>query len=119
MENSSFLSDPGFCSKCGSILPLLKSSGGLNCYTCKTSYSAEELDIPTATYVLQFNSVDGLEEKSKKSSKDADGPTVERKCPRCGNEEMSYSTLQLRSADEGQTVFYTCTKCMFKETENS
>lgn len=47
------------------------------------------------------------------------GPVVDRKCPRCENEKMSYVTLQLRSADEGQTVFYTCTRCNFKESENS
>lgn len=51
--------------------------------------------------------------------KDQEGSIVERKCPQCGNEKMSYATLQLRSADEGQTVFYTCTKCNFKESENS
>lgn len=42
---------------------------------------------------------------------EADGPIVERLCPKCGNDKMSYATLQLRSADEGQTVFYTCTSC--------
>lgn len=42
---------------------------------------------------------------------DEDGPIVERACPKCNNNVMSYATLQLRSADEGQTVFFTCTKC--------
>uniref|UniRef100_A0A1X7VAQ9 DNA-directed RNA polymerase I subunit RPA12 n=1 Tax=Amphimedon queenslandica TaxID=400682 RepID=A0A1X7VAQ9_AMPQE len=44
---------------------------------------------------------------------------ADRKCPQCGNDEMTYTTQQTRSADEGQTVFYTCPKCKFKETENS
>lgn len=49
--------------------------------------------------------------KEKESKDDAEGPIVERLCPQCNNNKMSYATLQLRSADEGQTVFYTCTKC--------
>ena len=41
------------------------------------------------------------------------------KCPSCGNDQMTFHTLQLRSADEGQTVFYTCTKCKYKYSINS
>lgn len=33
---------------------------------------------------------------------------IQEKCPMCGRDEMRYYTLQLRSADEGSTVFYTC-----------
>lgn len=72
-------------------------------------------------YTIQFNSLEAREKDNKEEKKDEEdeGPTVERKCPKCGNDKMSYATLQLRSADEGQTVFYTCTKCKFKESENS
>lgn len=67
------------------------------------------------THTILFNtkhtyaSVKGGED----SDDDADGPVVERQCPQCQNDKMSYATLQLRSADEGQTVFYTCTKCKY------
>ena len=69
-----------------------------------------------AHYVIHSNSRNAYKEEEKKQAKgkkdeSAEGPIVERKCPKCGNEKMSYATLQLRSADEGQTVFYTCTKC--------
>lgn len=40
--------------------------------------------------------------------------TIKEKCPGCGHDEMNFSTLQLRSADEGTTVFYTCAKCGYK-----
>lgn len=45
--------------------------------------------------------------------------TVEETCPKCGNPEMDYYTLQLRSADEGQTVFYECKKCGHKFSVNN
>lgn len=72
-------------------------------------------------YTVHFNKipVKRVNAQQEEESDEAEGPIVERKCPRCGNDKMSYATLQLRSADEGQTVFYTCTKCSFKETENS
>ncbi|KAJ2789123.1 DNA-directed RNA polymerase I core subunit rpa12, partial [Coemansia guatemalensis] len=36
---------------------------------------------------------------------------VEEVCPQCGENEMTFYTMQMRSADEGQTVFYKCVKC--------
>lgn len=67
---------------------------------------------------IEFNSSDTYtgskskkERKAKITEKESEGPVIERRCPKCGNDKMSYATLQLRSADEGQTVFYTCTNC--------
>lgn len=47
------------------------------------------------------------------------GAKIKMKCPKCGAEEVSYNSAQLRSADEGQTVFYSCDECDWKETVNS
>lgn len=73
-------------------------------------------------YTIHFNKIPDEASKRRNEQDDGgeiEGPAIERKCPKCGNNKMSYATLQLRSADEGQTVFYTCTQCSFKETENS
>ncbi|EFN58415.1 hypothetical protein CHLNCDRAFT_140360 [Chlorella variabilis] len=47
--------------------------------------------------------------------------TVEEPCPRCGNPILEYYTMQLRSADEGQTVFYECPKrdCGYRYSTNN
>lgn len=48
---------------------------------------------------------------------------IQQTCEKCGREEVRYYTQQLRSADEGTTVFYECDcgnkyvdwrLCMFK-----
>lgn len=36
---------------------------------------------------------------------------IDRRCVRCNKEGMVYHTRQMRSADEGQTVFFTCVHC--------
>lgn len=65
------------------------------------------------SYTIRFNeaNVYGSAKQKDDDEEETEGPVVERKCPQCQNDKMSYATLQLRSADEGQTVFYTCTKC--------
>ncbi|KAA8492808.1 DNA-directed RNA polymerase I subunit RPA12 [Porphyridium purpureum] len=44
---------------------------------------------------------------------------IEEQCPKCGHNKLSYRTAQLRSVDEGQTIFYTCLKCKHRFTVNS
>ncbi|KAI0155011.1 hypothetical protein GGR57DRAFT_502196 [Xylariaceae sp. FL1272] len=40
-------------------------------------------------------------------------------CEKCGNNEVKFSAVQLRSADEGSTIFYTCVKCGNKWNTNN
>uniref|UniRef100_A0A336LXJ7 DNA-directed RNA polymerase subunit n=1 Tax=Culicoides sonorensis TaxID=179676 RepID=A0A336LXJ7_CULSO len=114
---------PGFCPNCGSIFPQLRQMGNVTCYCCKNEFRPEVFGTNECEYTLHFNTYNPPKEKTaemkKQEAEEDEGPIVERKCPQCGNNKMSYATLQLRSADEGQTVFFTCTNCKFKETENS
>ncbi|XP_045479327.1 DNA-directed RNA polymerase I subunit RPA12 [Harmonia axyridis] len=122
IENSGAIKlpvDGAFCDECGSLLPVLLADQ-VTCYYCKKVFPKSVFCDTSYEFEVHFNSE--VEEKSSHNVMEEDeeaGPVVDRKCPRCENEKMSYMTLQLRSADEGQTVFYTCTRCNFKESENS
>lgn len=45
--------------------------------------------------------------------------TVDEACPKCGTVGLEFYTMQLRSADEGQTVFYECKECGHKYSQNN
>lgn len=101
-----------FCGDCGSILPQVTGfSEQIVCYCCKQP--SEMKAGGKMEYRILFNQrqEDGQETHGKNEKEQDDGPVVERVCPKCGCDKMSYATLQLRSADEGQTVFFTCVKC--------
>lgn len=38
---ATFSNEPGFCPKCGTILPLLGSEGDVKCYNCKQTFGPE------------------------------------------------------------------------------
>mmetsp|Transcript_9612 Transcript_9612/g.28943 ORF Transcript_9612/g.28943 Transcript_9612/m.28943 type:complete len:198 (-) Transcript_9612:175-768(-) len=46
-------------------------------------------------------------------------PTCQTPCEKCNNAETEFKTRQLRSADEGQTVFFFCRKCGHKWRTNT
>jgi len=115
-----FSPEVDFCPECGSLLPSLTSRGDVNCICCKFVVSSKLFDEKVIKYTVRFNSQENTVKKKKSKDVDhADGPIIERKCPKCGHDLMSYAAIQLRSADEGQTVFFTCLKCKYKESENS
>ena len=64
-------------------------------------------------YSMHFNTLENVNiAKKKKDAGDGfDGPIADKICRKCGHNQMSYAAMQLRSADEGQTVFFTCVKC--------
>ena len=45
--------------------------------------------------------------------------TIEQDCEKCDNNLMYFESRQMRSVDEGQTVFYTCTKCGHTESQDT
>lgn len=44
---------------------------------------------------------------------------VDEKCPKCSHKGLNFYTMQLRSVDEGQTVFYECPKCGHTFSQNN
>jgi DNA-directed RNA polymerase I subunit RPA12 len=40
-------------------------------------------------------------------------------CPQCHHPELQFREVQLRSADEGTTVFYTCAECGHRFNTNN
>jgi len=115
-----FSTEVDFCPSCGAILPGLSETGDVTCVVCKFVVSSILFDARAVKYEIHFNSLESTAPKKKTDDdEEADGPVIERKCPKCGHERMSYAAIQLRSADEGQTVFFTCLKCKYKESENS
>lgn len=85
----------------------------------------ENQPVITRTRDGQYGDIFGRVVKSaagRKAAKEGtrnEGATIDEKCPKCGNPEMTFHTMQLRSADEGQTVFYACPKCSYTYKVNT
>ncbi|XP_058684993.1 DNA-directed RNA polymerase I subunit RPA12 [Poecile atricapillus] len=115
---SRFQSRLEFCPECGSVLPRPGAPGCIRCPRCHFSIQCSDFEGRSLRTFLEFGSGRAGGGRGAAAAPQG-GPTVERRCPRCGNERMSYRTRQMRSADEGQTVFYSCPRCGFQEKEDS
>lgn len=89
-----------FC-KCGTYF-----SGDSICAVCKSRPVKESI-----TYEKYYT-------LKPKVNTDDKGAMIAQVCAKCGSEKMYYKAVQLRSADEGQTIFYEC-KCGYKMTVHS
>ncbi|OWF52795.1 DNA-directed RNA polymerase I subunit RPA12-like [Mizuhopecten yessoensis] len=108
-----------FCPDCGSVLPLPTYEQFLACKSCSFKIDVNEFDAVKTYSRIVFNTPDKAALKAQEETGELTGPTVDRKCPKCEHEGMVYTTRQTRSADEGQTVFFSCPNCRFQEIEYS
>mmetsp|Transcript_41731 Transcript_41731/g.110065 ORF Transcript_41731/g.110065 Transcript_41731/m.110065 type:complete len:116 (+) Transcript_41731:68-415(+) len=102
-----------FCEQCGTILDEPTHSGTtVDCRLCGTTVSSkvfEDLVLHSAgsEHVVEGDPIEGASRQQQQRVR----ATVREACPKCKHPELQYYTMQLRSADEGQTVFYECAKC--------
>uniref|UniRef100_A0A8D2CSC7 DNA-directed RNA polymerase subunit n=1 Tax=Sciurus vulgaris TaxID=55149 RepID=A0A8D2CSC7_SCIVU len=115
----SFQSDLDFCPDCGSVLPLPGPQDTVTCIRCGFSINVRDFEGKVVKTSVVFNKLGTALPRSMEEGPEIQGPVVDRRCSQCGHEGMAYHTRQMRSADEGQTVFYTCTNCKFQEKEDS
>jgi DNA-directed RNA polymerase I subunit RPA12 len=115
-----------FCDACGSLLPRAVEGKNkddmIQCedclqYTLDTSSKVVVSRSKASAFpsALRAKQSDVQHINSEELQVEA---VITKTCPQCGRAEMFYHTKQLRSADEGTTVFYRC-ECGYKETQNN
>ncbi|RVE66584.1 hypothetical protein OJAV_G00108720 [Oryzias javanicus] len=111
--------DPNFCLDCGSVLPLPGLSDTVRCPRCSLCTPVTEFLGREIQSTVIFNPAEQTSLALEGEETELKGPVIDRRCTRCNKEGMIYHTRQMRSADEGQTVFFTCIHCKFQEKEDS
>ncbi|TFK47913.1 DNA-directed RNA polymerase I kDa polypeptide [Heliocybe sulcata] len=106
-----------FCPDCGTLLNLPRDDETqVLCEQCgheEPASSYENIVITTRSHPDAFPSA--LRQRGKTQTKVHEGDEallrVTEKCPECGHMEAYSKEMQLRSADEGSTILYTCVNC--------
>jgi DNA-directed RNA polymerase subunit M len=98
-----------FCDKCGAMMAAAKEDDGsrvLKCRSCGyTKKMKGELTVSQTIEKTPRDKIIVVEDDSIPM------PVTKASCPKCGNTEAYYWTVQTRRGDEGATEFYRCTKC--------
>jgi transcription factor S len=104
-----------FCPECGSILRKTTKEGDIY-LVCRCGYEEkEEIDEEEVQKEVEKKKKE-LDKKFivvKNEDKITVNPTVSKECPKCGHNEAEAWQEQTRSADEGSTSFFRCTKCKY------
>ena len=110
-----------FCPQCGTILDPPELTDKVKCSLCPFTCNYVDMRVkevvtksppsghPPSWAVDEEEGVNDMEKHA----------TIEEPCPKCGHPELFFYTMQLRSVDEGQTVFYECPECSYKYSVNN
>ena len=101
-----------FCKFCGTLVPITHTDI-LTCPLCHQGFSSETLENSEIT----VNVTKSQEENT--AAKSSGRTIINERCPECGKEGLYFTTAQIRSADEGQTIFYECIHCHYKYSQNA
>jgi len=107
-----------FCPSCHTTLSI-DASGTVSCSRCPyTTRFTTNSNAPPSTTTVSSDKPIPLWAKSdaeqtilRRHQANIEEPsraTVEEPCVKCNAKEVGFYTVQLRSVDEGQTVFYEC-----------
>lgn len=113
-----------FCTDCGNLLDGSSANGKaiLICDVCGASCKdASSKVVVTRSKPTAFPSSLRAKKSEVQTLTEADmqtDATINQTCEKCGREKVRFYTQQLRSADEGTTVFYTC-ECGHKWNTNN
>ena len=105
-----------FCPSCRATLQV-DANGSIECNVCPYRSNLSEMpSLPSSTTYSSDRAVplwakSDEEQAALKKSSEPVRATIEEPCIKCGHPEVGYYTVQLRSVDEGQTVFYECPQC--------
>ncbi|KAN0096309.1 Transcription factor S-II (TFIIS) domain containing protein [Hyaloscypha variabilis] len=103
-----------FCTDCGNLLEPSKGikDSVLKCECCGTeNRDTASKAITTSTKASSFPSLLRQKRSAIQTIERSDmknEAVISVPCPECGRKEVRWSAVQLRSADEGSTIFYTC-----------
>jgi len=113
-----------FCPSCRSTLKV-DAAGEILCEVCPYRNNLSQMsEIPTKiTYSSSrptpLWAKSDAEQAALKKSQQPTRATIEEPCVKCNAPEVGYYTVQLRSVDEGQTVFYECPNCNYTWSINN
>nr|XP_020442527.1 DNA-directed RNA polymerase I subunit RPA12 [Monopterus albus] len=116
---SRFGGDLNFCLECGNVLLLPGIQDTVCCPRCSFCIPVAEISGQEIHSTVIFSPMEESVALEKNDDSKLKGPVIDRRCSRCNKEGMVYHTRQMRSADEGQTVFFTCIHCRYQEKEDS
>ncbi|EYU36797.1 hypothetical protein ABFS83_14G300600 [Erythranthe nasuta] len=111
-----------FCDMCGTLMSFSDPMFA-RCPLCKFQKRLKDMAVKDIRYTISsedlrrelgVSALDDIEEERELKQMDHNA-----KCKVCQHVGMAYVARQIRSADEGQTIFYTCPICAYRQTENS
>jgi len=113
-----------FCPQCRATLKV-DGQGAVDCDVCSFQSNLGDMkDIPSTTThsMPRPTPVWAKSDEEQAALRTSNTPvraTIEEPCVKCGAKEVGYYTVQLRSVDEGQTVFYECPDCKYTWSVNN